>query len=666
MNHIQDSKIINYLKNLLDAAVKRCAQENITSPQLYAGYVKLIAKEQNEKDPSKPEVEVGLMPIDVGRGKQKKTVEELVLSVGDKSITSYFVAKNSAAQGEKLTAHELTAYRPDVAAERIANYLTDPQAYPLESTKNIPQKTNVKEVPDIVPVELPITTTNTQNSPAAVVTAAEKLLQDMGINSTQTSQTPTNPVSQTTQNTITGLGDELLSNLETPVNKTTTPISPIPPATDPQKAEAISSTPDIATPQTENSFSPPKTNTKKINQLTKIIRNNVSPTLDATSDAMKQIGAQQGYNSMTLMGDVIHIASNFIKGVEGGIQEERLNQMRNKMNVVALEEKNLKVLMQTVSASYDAAVSLQNSSVPTPVITVPEPNEEIPVEPSVTTSTPTEPNFETQPEIATPVPVVEEILSEVESIATETKVELNSAKKEQTPIDKLLASTASIEEKLKAIEETLDKQLEEILAAKKLLQTMNEKIQEYITLHSQASPAPENASETVTENVDRQPAPEVIQTEKPQLSTELNEDLWADTSRVEVQNSQGNLDLDEEFRAIDEIDESQLDELLIDSLLSTDTRSVNPLLASENLAIAVSEDGSEVSIKEISNGLVSKIFSANLTDEGWEVNSEISPDYKIELIEQINEAAEKAIELPSQQTVVESVSDKKEELELAM
>jgi hypothetical protein len=539
MNHIKDKKTIDYLKAILITAEKRCVEQNLSTPEMFAGHVQLIANEQHAKNPEKPKVEVGLIPLEVGKG-QKTTVNDLVFTIDGKSITSYFVVKNTAEKGVKLTQDDLTAYRPDVAASRIAKHLADPQANPLSTSKTLSE-------PKITPVSLPEIPQT-----ATTLNLAQQLIQDAQAKlnqQPQPSQGSTTPLASKESNDLgNSLGNSLLEMMNASNQQ-------------PQPKETQEEARSTDTQEQNPDLTPTNPNVARLNKLCQSIRKNEIGA-NQFANLFKELGGQQQYNALSLTGDVIKIVSNLAQGGANGIEEERMNQIRNRVNAIEAEDRKIKNLMVSVGASLEQIESIQ----PAPQITS-EPISEI-------VDSPWDEPESTVSSAVSPPP---------EPIA-KTKIETEpKSTQPETAIDRLLKSNASIEQKLTAIEETLDRQLEELIATRELLEAIQESIER--------SQPEQEATETIVDEVETQ-----------------------------------------------EITSEQIDAYLIDVLGSVDPKKVNQHLQKEGFIVTANDDKTQLTIKEIDMDAIYPIYSATLNDGKWEINSEISDNYKTELIDKIESA----------------------------
>ena len=86
---------------------------------------------------------------------------------------------------------------------------------------------------------------------------------------------------------------------------------------------------------------------------------------------------------------------------------------------------------------------------------------------------------------------------------------------------------------------------------------------------------------------------------------------------------------------------------------------LNQHLASDRLKIELSEDASELLIGEINNGVTSFIFAAEANEEGWNIQSEISEEAQLDILDSFVKAelAVNNSELELQKEVQKPVKD---------
>jgi hypothetical protein len=330
--------------------------------------------------------------------------------------------------------------------------------------------------------------------------------------------------------------------------------------------------------------------------------NTTSQNLQTAGNFAQSIGkalkdmVKEEINPIQLYGDTLNIIGSFINGIPDGIQEARLNSIAQQMKLI--EEKKTAIDLQMdrvgddfIASEYQAPVS--NTDVFKTSVTNPEPRFK-------TTAAP----------VSSPTP----------------------PKVADTAIEQLLQSNASLDDKLDAIEQTLDKMLEELIKIEKNLEAIQ------ASLPSNAPvpvPNPENMvveteAKTEVEVVANAPQAEVpIRTE---IETEVVAQAKIETAAAE--------EIEVPEITVDSTPDLDLDRQMADLISSYDgdLDQLNDRLKAHKIQINLSEDKQLVSVSEIDNGIAFSVFEAQADSEGWKVASRINSSTKLDILECFVEA----------------------------
>ena len=183
----------------------------------------------------------------------------------------------------------------------------------------------------------------------------------------------------------------------------------------------------------------------------------MAKTVKATNQNLQTVGnlnqsvgkalkdmAKGEVNPIQLYGDTLNIIGSFINGIPAGIQEARLKSIAQQMKLVEEKKTAIDLKMDLVGDDFIASEHkppVSNTDIFNKVVPQPESELKTSAVPAPTSPTP-EPQIKSQP------------------------------KPEAMAIDKLLKSNASLDDKLDAIEKTLDKMLEELIKIEKNLETI--------------------------------------------------------------------------------------------------------------------------------------------------------------------------------------------------
>jgi hypothetical protein len=255
--------------------------------------------------------------------------------------------------------------------------------------------------------------------------------------------------------------------------------------------------------------------------------------------------------------------------------------------------------------------------------------------------------------IAAPVPTAK-IESTVEARTTNSQVE-----SEPTAVERLLKSKAPIEEKLGAIEKTLDKMLEELTNTRKALESLQTSIQ---------SPQQQNHDKVLeTEaKTDIAAVNNILGAEVP-VRTEIDTEI--------ITEAKSHFEAAKEVEVpevkVDSTPDENLDigSELADTISSYegDLTRLNHYLKSANLQIDIAESGSSLKIEELENGIPNILLTAEANGKGWNINSQISDSVKLDVMNSFIEAEELALaETNEPQPQQQSSAPVKEELSMDM
>lgn len=641
-NRIQDLNQIAYVKSILETAVNHCQQSQMSAPEVYQATAQRIADLNSLNDPTKPRITFNTKQQAL-RG-QDSPITELTATIGDKTSTSYFLLKDSLPVGTQTSQEQLTYLRPDVVSARIAASLGIaqlPQTVPTTViTPTIPNPNNN------VVISPPPTTTPAMSKAGAFVE---------GINATQPQANVLHspmPIRETVAERLAALATGTVSQVPSPptsspnlnqqqvnVNPYQNTVISAPVPTPETYSEPTNSLPlqsqapqPIHNPQQAQIIQSTTENIKLTGKLT----NSVGQTL-------KQMSKGQ-INPIQLYGDTLQIIGQFLMGSAAGINEARLEKIMKQIEKIEQEKEAVdKLRKQTGQRLMDLG---QNPAV--------EPG--INLTQNQTTVLPPQPQSSQSPSTKTsaaPVPTAK-LESTVEARPTNSQVE-----SEPTAIERLLKSKAPIEEKLGAIEKTLDKMLEELTNTRKALETLQTSIQ---------SPQQQNQDKVLeTEAKTDIAAVNNISGAEVPVRTEIDTEI--------VTEAKSHFEAAKEVEVpevkVDSTPDENLDigSELADTISSYegDLTRLNHYLKSANLQIDIAESGSSLKIEELENGIPNILLTAEANGEGWDINSQISDSVKLDVMNSFIEAEELALaETNEPQPQQQSSAPVKEELSMDM
>ncbi|NJO98602.1 MAG: hypothetical protein HC764_23525 [Pleurocapsa sp. CRU_1_2] len=176
----------------------------------------------------------------------------------------------------------------------------------------------------------------------------------------------------------------------------------------------------------------------------------INQNLQAAGNLNQSIGkalkdmAKGEINPIQLYGDTLNIIGSFINGIPAGIQEARLKSIIQQMKLVEEKKRAIDLKMERVGDDFITSENKSprsNTDIFNQAVSKPEPElKTSAAPPSPPPPTPSKPEPQTQ----------------------------SQPKPADTAIDKLLKSNASLDDKLDAIEKTLDKMLEELIKIEKI------------------------------------------------------------------------------------------------------------------------------------------------------------------------------------------------------
>jgi hypothetical protein len=380
---------------------------------------------------------------------QEGTVPELTATIGNQTSSSYFLMKDSLPPGTKASQEQLIQLRPDVVSARIATNLgiaqapsetqTIPSIPPVPSISNtaVPMNTAVPNIPNTIP--------NPTQIPSPVINAGLSKAQILAQESKATPSNPAVPFNPGVAQTVPA------PNQVAP--PAVAPLAPPNPAVD-AFSQLVTGLP-ISEQTTPTSVAVNKNPYENINQTqTASISNKTAPIHDRemsqvnknTNHALRKAGkttqgigqvlkdmARGKINPIQLYGDTLKAIGNFLEGLPEGFNDARLAKIAEQMNQIEHKKANIDSRMDRLGDSFlEVESDLEGANV-NPV------SNPVPTNPNSVPTTPSQTN--------------------------ESKIPNESESdrfKEKTPIDRLLESNASIEDKLDAIEKTLDKMLEKL------------------------------------------------------------------------------------------------------------------------------------------------------------------------------------------------------------
>ncbi|MGL4881064.1 MAG: hypothetical protein ACRC8K_08355, partial [Waterburya sp.] len=365
-------------------------------------------------------------------------------------------------------------------------------------------------------------------------------------------------------------------------------------------------------PSIEPTPNPVPATTKKVNMAA---LNTVGNFKVALGQALKDMSKGQ-INPVQLYGDLMLIMGNFINGIPKGVHEARLQSIASKMNQAEREKTAINRLVnQTGEKIMDWSLA-ENSvleSQPQPV-------------PAEIKTNVTVPAPQSQPE------------SEVrEPLFTQT------ATPEPTAIDKLLKSNLPIEQKLDALEQTLDKILEELIDMRKALEATQALVQ--ADIESVANP---NNVPTEGTIIETEVETEVVVMAN-QLGAEVPVRTEIDTEMVAEVKTATEAAKDVEVPEV-EVDSTPEEDLNIAQELAEtissyqgDINKLNKYLKLDKLQIDISEDGSTLMVKELEGSVASTVFTAEANGEGWNIDSRINDSVQLDVLSSFVQAEQAAL-----------------------
>ena len=606
-NRIQDPNQINYVKSILEASAQQCQQGGMYTSEIYIATAQRIADTYSLQDSNYPRITFNSKEQRL-KG-QENSVTELTASIGDRTSTSYFLIKDSLPQGTKASPEQLTHLRPDIVSARIATNLgiVPPT---LTATATIPPID--LGVPSTAPVQTG--TIPTQAIPGAIPTSHLPPVSKAQAMAAQTI-IPATPPTPTPNSTVAGLaalvtppqGNNKASqnplfteeNNFAPNNSIAPMVNPIP--------NANLTPPPLLIPRPEPIHN---------HQMAKAIAA-TNQNLQTAGNLNQSIGkalkdmAKGEVNPIQLYGDTLNIIGSFINGIPAGIQEARLKNIAQQMKLVEEKKTALDLKMDLVGDDFIASENkppVSNTDIFEKAVSKPEPGLQTTAAPSPTSST-------------APVP------SKPEPANTE--------------IDELLKSNASLDDKLDAIEKTLDKMLEELIKIEKNLETIQASL-ESNSPNSEAQatpPAPlPNLEDMVVETEAKTEVELVANDPKAEVSarTEIDTDVVAE-AKTETKAAE---EVEVPETTVDPKPDYDIDREMAELISSYDgdLEQLNDRLKAHKIQINLSKDRQLVTVSEIDDGVAFSVFEAQADGEGWRVTSEINDSAKLDILERFVEA----------------------------
>ncbi len=646
-NRIQDPNQILYVRGILEAAIAQCQQAQMYSPEVYLGTAQRIADLNSLNDATKPRVSFNLKQQTI-RG-QDVPITELSATIGDKTSSSYFLLKDSCPAGSKPSQEQLTYLRPDIVSSRIAASLGISQ--PVQVMPNVPATNNLAIPTQSTQVTQPI---NSAVSPYQVNPNASKaaaFVQDMResqvINNGVPPQAQVNPnpyqpqtqpqapvtpqaqvpVSPQAQVNPTNSIAEQLSALATEGVPLTPPQAPVPPT---QVNPNPYQVPGAAVPP-QPIHDPQQAKTNK-----RIAQNaaEIGITAQNTGQAVRRM-SQGTLNPIQLHGNTLEIIGKFLMGVSSGINQARLVKIMEQIKKIESEKELIDQLRRQTGQDL---VDLGQKSARPPQEQVSESSDRSSI-PRVKTN---------------PAPHVK---PDVEIDRDKSPVE---SEVEPTAVDKLLKSKIPIEDKLEAIEKTLDKMLDELTATRKALEAIQSSIES--EQQQQEGKVVETEVNTEVSAVANQPEAEVP------VRTEIDTEIVAEAKSP----TEAKQEVEVPEIAVDSTPEElnpNIDWELVNTIYSYegDLDSLNKHLQSANLQIDIAEDGSSLTIKELNRGVANPILTAEAKGEGWNIQSQVSDSVKLDILNSFVEAEDAALaDIERIQANSQAPTPVKEELSLEM
>jgi hypothetical protein len=595
-NRIQDLQQINYVKKILEAAINQCQQAGMHDPNIYLGTAQRIADGNSLNDPHKPRITFNTKSLKVRE--QENPVSELTATIGEQTSTSYFLMKDSAPPGVKPTQEELTFFRPDIVSTRI------------QASLGLTQPTPVATIP--VPATAVNTPQPTQtNPPPSKAQALFQAMSQPAVVPNSTTVFPTDPLAPLQNQPQ--VANQLVDGLAALANG----VAPQIPNQNPTESQVSNQTtpsvlPNPAIEPTDNRV---PASTMKVNMAALQTVGNFKVVL---GQALKDMSKGQ-INPVQLYGDLMLIMGNFINGIPKGVHEARLQSIATKMNQAEREKAAInRLVKQTGEKIMDWGLESQPQPVPTEVKT----------------------------KVAVTAPQ-----SEPESEVREPLFTKTAAIPEPTAIDKLLKSNLPIEQKLDAIEQTLDKMLEELIEMRKTLEVTQALVQADIeSSKSQIESVFANPNNIPIEGtiIETEVETEVVVmanqlgAEVP-VRTEIDTDIVAEvktateaTKDIEVPEVEVDSTPEEDVNIAHELAETI-------SSYQGDINKLNKYLKLEQLQIEISEDGSTLMVKELEGSVASTVFTAEANGEGWNIDSRINDSVQLDVLSSFVQAEQAAL-----------------------
>lgn len=563
----------------------------------------------------------GYLKVNFGYKEQKlkgqnTPVPELTATIGDKTSTSYFVLKDSLPQGTRFNQEQLTYYRPDIVSNRIATNLGIATQPPVATPVTPLVPTSQMPVPGQgVPSPAPIN--SVQAAAPASLSKAEMLVQQMAQGNQQqqveakvdfvpqnvfpTAPVVTVPVGHQNPYNVNGIENQSVAD-QLRQNKP----APLPSQASHNPASAK--------------------NLKQVNQKLQTTGN----VHQALGKALKDMSKGE-INPIQLYGDTLNIIGSFINGIPKGVHEARLQRITEQMKQV-----------QEKRSVVDGKMNLLGDNL-------------ISFEPTA----PAESNAVSQTnDISAPASNITPISdsSPVEPDSTSTK-SIDPAFK---AIEDLLKSEASIDDKLSAIEKTLDKILDQLIQIEKNL----EAIQQSVDAQSQSNhKVLETEVETQVNAIVNDPIVEVpvateIKTEIAAVAkteTEAKAEVEVPQFVVDPIPDEQDFDVSQEFmQMIREYDKNKIDQL-------------NHHLSKDKLDFTVTDKS--IIISDLNGIAASPIVTAVKQGGEWEIDSVVNEDKILELMDSFVQADKLVQDSPEQvqdqETKTTEITTQKEDFSLS-
>ena len=574
LDGIQDTKVLSYLKNLLEKAEEKFKSNGETTPNVFLGRVQLEVDKSNER--AKEQGKNMHVRVDMEKVNDKG-VRDLVFNVNGKKTSTFFIQHRL---GENFA--QKLRFRPDMVAKKAQN---SPKGEKLNESQAEYSQVKPQQQKALGREDEPFPSFD-EDKPTSQQQPRSNEADEIPLEFLDNDDEPfpsfdeDKPISQQQprSNEADEIPLEFLDNEDEPFPSLDEdkPISQQQPSIETESSEEFSDSGKTKLQQ----------KTSRVSQMTRFLEKDLTPSLDELSNALKQLEYAAPYNPAN-NAVLIETVSNAIKGGIEGLNEGRLEALKEKDRANADLYKGNQNLNKSVQNKYQHLRHLQNNLPPERTSVEIEEESLISTEdaPDVQMRENVRLSREATKDFEAPIPeAIDYDPPNIEVDVLEEEDILEDEVYQPDAIEKLLKSDRTIGEKIDALEEVMEQQTELLLAQKELLEQINVKL-------------------------DRQIA---------QLE-----------AKMPVR------------------DENEVNDRLKSTLLQKDPKEVNEVLE-ENYYQVTAHELDRLEITDIELGHVA--FSAQQFDDNWEFESQLDEDSKRIFLEQISalKDVDKSVELDTE------------------